>query len=82
MSGDISQFFGGIKSIQRGVISLPGGSGSATITSVDTAKTELRCLGFSGGASGASSQIVLTNSTTISASGTSTAISWELTESY
>lgn len=88
-----SQFFSGgssIKSIQRGVISITSGtSATASITSVDTSKTELRCLGGDGlDASGFNNmaRIVLTNATTITATvgrtaaGTGTQVSWELTE--
>lgn len=87
-----SQFFGGIKSIQRGTISMSSGgstSGTATITSVDTTKTELRILGASNDAvvdTTAIARVVLTNATTITAtrSGTSgtSVVSWELTEFY
>ena len=91
------QFAGGgggatIKSIQRGVISIASSaySGTATITAVDTSKTELRFLGGSGldpvGVQ-QTTRIVLTNSTTITAtvlypvySGTTGNASWELTE--
>ena len=90
---NISQFGGGaIKSIQRGVISITGSSTSATatITAVNTGKTELRLLGCSGASSAIEqtlSDIVLTNSTTITATrgggaGTSARVSWELTEYY
>lgn len=78
-----------IKSIQRGVITGDTGS-TATISSVNTAKTELRWLGFS--TSGTTPnmyyrKIVLTNSTTITmtnsgASGQTSSVSWELTERY
>ncbi len=77
-----------IKSIQRGTIALAGAAttGTATITAVDTTKTELRFLGQSAGGGGDqhTAWITLTNSTTITAtrvtaSGTTT-VSWELTE--
>jgi len=87
-----SQFFGGIKSIQRGTISMSSGgstSGTATITSVDTTKTELRYLGANNDAvadTTALSRVVLTNATTITANRSSnsgtTVVSWELTEFY
>lgn len=87
-----SQFFGGIKSIQRGTISMTSGgstSGTATITSVDTTKTELRLLGASNGSvvdTTAISRVVLTNATTVTATRSSnsgtTVVSWELTEFY
>ena len=80
---------GAIKSIQRGTITATTGGATATITPVNTAKTELRYLGGSGtdNVSGALTlvpRIVLTNSTTITAtvnaaSGNSF-VSWELTE--
>lgn len=91
-----SQFAGGgggatIKAIQRGVISISPGntSATATITAVDTAKTELRYLGGSGFDSNAFAvvpRVVLTNTTTITATVPyangpgAMAISWELTE--
>lgn len=78
-----------IKSIQRGTISLASvTSNTATISSVNTAKTELRALGFRSGSADMTGapHIVLTNSTTITAtmnsSGTTTIVSWELTERY
>ena len=83
-----------IKSIQRGFVDLLGGGAtlsiSATISAVNTAKSELRHLGHSSSyTSGASSRfsLALTNSTTITAtrtageSGTGQ-LSWELTEYY
>lgn len=91
-----SQFFSGgtsIKSIQRGTITVASAtSATATITSVDTAKSELRMLGetMSTAASiGALAtnfvRISLTNATTItatriSAAADATIVSWELTE--
>lgn len=84
----MSQFFGGsggasIKSIQRGLITVFSGSFSstATINSVNTAKSELRYIGNGVGTGG---YLTLTNSTTITAtkdavSGNAT-IAWELTE--
>lgn len=79
---------GSLKSIQRGVISIVGAySGTATITAVDTSKTELRLLGVSNTTVIADlARVVLTNATTITAtrgsnSGTSE-VSWELTEFY
>lgn len=89
MAGDISQFFGGIKSIQRGVIVITGAvtSNTGSVTSVDMNKTQLRTLGSSiGSAANEIGYLVLTNATTITAtraasSGT-TVVSWELTETY
>lgn len=79
-----------IKSIQRGVIVLTGVSGTATITAVNTAKSELRYLGMKTSSAADMTislmQVVLTNSTTITAtayvSGGSPMVSWELTEYY
>ena len=78
-----------IKGIQRGTIAITNGnsSGTATISSVTTAKTEIRFLGGSGydGSAIYVPRIALTNSTTITATFPSTAsgtitVSWELTE--
>lgn len=82
----LSQFGGGaIKSIQRGTVAAGTGGTAVAITSVNTAKTELRFLGgVSGTAGDGPGYIVLTNATTITAyalAGTET-ISWELTERY
>lgn len=71
----LSQFTGGaIKSIQRGTISVASNTGSAsataTITSVDTSKSEVSLLGASGATSGAYSGFTraeLTNATTVTA---------------
>jgi hypothetical protein len=84
-------FLGGgglkIKSIQRGTIALAGvGSNTATITAVDVNNAVLRLIGQSqsGGNSGDSCRIALTNSTTITATrsdGTATTtVSWEVVE--
>lgn len=79
---------GSLKSIQRGVISMVGAySGTATITAVDTSKTELRLLGVSNTTALADlARVVLTNATTITANRGSTSgtseVSWELTEFY
>ena len=77
----------GIKSIQRGTISLSTGSATVTITAVNTAKTELRHLGIASGTADLSgfARITLTNSTTITANTNSvvaTVVNWELTERY
>lgn len=79
-----------IKSVQRGVIVLSGASDIATITAVNTAKTELRYLGMQtnivADMTTSLMQLVLTNSTTITATRQSTGgspqVSWELTEYY
>ena len=82
-----------IKSVQRGVVTVANGtaSGSATISSVNTAKAELRFLGGTGQDQGTSNYLVspkisLTNSTTVSVSFSSATnngqVSWELTEYY
>lgn len=90
----ISSRMGGIKGIQRGTVTIANDatSGTATITSVTTSKSELRMLGQSGGASSTSFKaaancvrIELTNATTITATRalaetTSIVVSWELTE--
>ena len=71
----LSQFGGGaIKSIQRGTSS----ANTVTISAVNTAKTELRLLGFGN----AFQMIELTNSTTITRSQGAGAWSWELTERF
>ena len=80
-----------IKAIQRGTITIASGatSATATISSVNMAKTEVRFLGGSGPNSEKTitvvPRIVLTNSTTITATVQETSwngvtISWELTE--
>lgn len=79
-----------IKSIQRGVISIGSAAqtATATISSVVTAKTELRFLGFKSNGTDVTyaASVVLTNSTTVTANKTgvsgSVDVSWELTESY
>jgi hypothetical protein len=71
-----------IKSIQRGTISMvSANSATATITSVNTAKTELRFLGYSSNkVSGEewtprySTRLALTNATTVTATRNSTSI--------
>jgi hypothetical protein len=82
--------FGSIKSIQRGTVTANGATtGTATITSVNTAKTELRYLGFSSASAildRINSRIDLTNATTVTltkatASDAATA-SFEVTEFY
>lgn len=94
---NLSQFVGGgVKSVQRGVITIAGSTGSntATITAVTTAKSELRLLGSTTATSGGINpnndfvKLVLTNTTTVTASRQNPAapgaidVSWEITESY
>ena len=93
----LSQFFGGgIKSIQRGTITIPTttNSATATISSVTTSKSELRLLGGRVDTAATTAalaqslpEIQLTNATTITATrGAPTGavpvvvVSWELTE--
>lgn len=84
-----------IKSIQRGTITIFNGgagtaTGTATITAVVMAKTELRLLGWTcNSVSGQDSpRIELTSTTTITATRTTNnntmvnVVSWELTEYY
>jgi hypothetical protein len=84
----MSQFFGGgatIKSIQRGLITIStsDSSATATISAVNTSKTELRFLGASNTGT-TLARIELTNSTTITATrigfNQTNIVSWELTE--
>ncbi len=82
-----------IKSIQRGVISIASSvlTGTATITSVNPVKTELRMLGSVTSAASVLNEgtghVVLTNATTVTATrqfngATTLGISWELTEYF
>lgn len=80
-----------IKSIQRGTIAISSAaSNTATITSVDTAKSELRALGYTVSSAGDQQyvpRITLTNATTITANriasdSITTTVSWEITEYY
>lgn len=88
---NLSQFStGAIKSIQRGTTAITGTNltGTSTITAVDTAKSELRVLGWSADSDDVrvSPRLSLTNTTTLTAtrggngSGATTTVSWELTE--
>lgn len=77
------------KPIQRGRLTLNGTSLTATISAVNTAKAELRVLGFStnGTDNTHSPDLVLTNSTTLTmtrsaGAGNLTYLSWELTEKF
>lgn len=88
---NLSQFStGAIKSIQRGTTAITGTNltGTSTITAVDTAKSELRVLGWSADSDDVrvNPRLSLTNTTTITATrggngaGATTTVSWELTE--
>jgi hypothetical protein len=82
----------GIKSIQRGTISVTGASTTATITSVNTAKAQIRNLGQYGGRvgwgenPGRLGHVALTNATTVTAtrenSDANLTIAYEVTEWY
>lgn len=88
----LSQFTTAIKSIQRGTIEITAGEGAsdtATITAVVTAKTLLNYLGSScdnDSHVNADCKIVLTNSTTVTASRSGNAgavtVSYEVIEFY
>lgn len=70
-----SQFLGGgQKPMQRGT----AGAGAVTISAVDVTKAKTRNLGNNNGAS----QVVLTNSTTLTITTSSGTVSWELEENY
>ena len=77
-----------IKSIQRGTITITGTNTTATasITSVDTSKTELRYLGVTETSSDSGAYLTLSSSTQITATRAaptashSVTVSWELTE--
>ena len=84
---------GGIKSVQRGTVSMGGvGSSSATVTvsAVNMQKAELRHLGQSSPSNNNLydfARLSLINATTIqvnvsSANATAATVSWELTEYY
>ena len=88
MSGNSLSFgIGGspIKFIERGVITIAAGVGSATLTqAVDTTKSVLSHLGVNLSSGIGSATLVLTNSTTINAAmagGTGT-VAWQLVEHY
>ena len=80
---------GSIRSVQRGVISVPAGGGSpssATATlspAVNVMKASLR---FNGYKNSVPAIVVLTNSTTVTASipatATATDVAWEVTDYY
>lgn len=74
----------GIKSIQRGVITMSAINVNAAIAAVNTAKAELRFLGVDN-APGV--RLILSNATTVSATTASintpaAVVAWELTEWY
>lgn len=80
---------GGIKSIQRGTLTIlvTDGSAVATISAVVTAKSELRMLGFSTTATSlADTPRIALGSTTVTATresgGAAVTVSWEVTERY
>lgn len=86
---NFSQFAsGGIKSIQRGTITIGASNltAAATITAVDPSKTELRVLGSSTNQAGneVHVRLALTNATTLTLTrgltGGQIITSWELTE--
>lgn len=85
--------YSGIKSIQRGIITVGSGvqTATATVSAVNTAKSMLTFLGFytAGVDTTCAPTIALTNSTTITATKyytaggvASTNVSWELIEWY
>lgn len=88
----LSQFGGGgVKSIQRGTISVSAGGGTgsntATITSVDTAKAECKFTGVTSGANiQGMARVTLTNSTTVTAdasgAGGTYVVGYEVREVY
>ena len=88
----LSQFSGGgVKSVQRGTITVSGTSqtNTATITAVDTSKSMISFTGFSGGAMSTYDnwpRLFLTNSTTVTAtrngSSFSVVVSYEVIEFY
>lgn len=79
---------GSIKLIQRGVLSISGGSttGTATVTAVDTGKAILSLLGAENSTNDVQQRpfLVLTNSTTITATRSITTgnqqVAWQLVE--
>lgn len=95
MARSVSPAPGSIKGVLRGVITIAGSqpTGTATIAAVNTARTELRLLGWDTNQASAPQgnqdlpSLTLTNATTVTASrvsgGTSAVrVSWELTEFY
>lgn len=80
-----------IKSIQRGTVAISGAvaSGTATITSVDVARAELRDLGYSNPSVGGTfyagyilSRLALTNSTTVTATRGAATTGFDVTHSF
>jgi len=92
MARTLSPTPGTIKAVQRGVLVINGGSATqtATVSAVVVDKSELRLLGYFSSAGGtaiygtAMPHLVLTNTTTVTATRSSGAdnitVSWELTE--
>ena len=88
----LSQFGGsGIKSIQRGTISVSAGAGTgsntATITAVDTSKSECKFMGVTSAANiQGLAKVTLTNSTTVTAdasgAGSTYVVGYEVVERY
>jgi hypothetical protein len=76
----------GIKSIQRGVVSLNNStSATAVISAVNVAKSEIRYLGCGNNGTAQTARVELTNSTTVSAItaiATSNSFGFEVTEWY
>lgn len=75
----------GIKSIQRGVIQMNGGTAAVTITAVDMSKAELRLTGYRVATLAMLPTVALTASNTITATRGETGVggsyvAWELTE--
>lgn len=79
-----------VKARGRGIINITGANltATATISAVDTAKTELRYLGVATEVAGTDAHIYLTNTTTITATrkgtggSSSTSVSYEFVEYY
>ena len=83
----LSSMLGGIKSVQRGVATVPTGGGgtvNVSISPVNTAKSFCNVLNAGGYAESANTvQVQLQNSTTLRVTGyPSTPCSWEVIEFY
>ena len=92
MAGSLDSLFGGIKSVQRGEVTLQGAGGSGTgqnvsISSVDMAKSVVIINYSSGTADGGEAKAVLTTSTNLNiarqsvTSSTGTSVAWQVVES-